>query len=280
MPVKNNVSAEANDTPVAAAVAYTDEVNAPQAEERFFTAPPSVRDFGIDDTRIALLYRMGRAAYLVSPVYAGIVLIILWRETWTDALIAWFGALLAVTAAQVLVHAGYLRERQSRPRVWERRFALGAFALGAAWAAVPMLFFAPDDPMLLTVVVLVIGGSLIAAAGLFAASALAMIAYALPPLAALTGQLALQAESTYRYFALAVGLFAVVIVRMHRELNHNLVETLQARQENERLRAHAQASEARMRDAIASLPEAIAIFDDAETLIGCNDAYARRYGGQ
>ena len=73
--------------------------------------------------------------------------------------------------------------------------------------------------------------------------------------------------------------FGVVIVRIHRELHRSLIDTLQARRENEDLRAQAQASEAQMRDAIESFPEGIAIFDDAGALVSCNDTYAQRYGG-
>jgi diguanylate cyclase (GGDEF)-like protein/PAS domain S-box-containing protein len=142
-----------------------------------------------------------------------------------------------------------------------------------------MLFFASEDPLLLMAAVFVIGGSIIAAAGLYAASVSSVYAYVVPPLLAMIGQLAVQPDAAYRYLALVFGLFAVVIVRIHRELNHSLLETLRARRENEILRTRAQESETRMREAIESIPEGIAIFDAGEALVTCNDAYARRYGG-
>ncbi len=283
--MKNKVSAAAKTTPSGRAAAYTVPMHdvdldvGVDADEAFFVAAQPARDADVDDTRIAMLFRMGRAAYVVSPVYAGIVLMILWRDTWTDALIAWFCALLAVIGAQVLVHAAYLRAQGRPPRRWERRFALGAFASGAAWAAIPMLFFASEDPLLLMAAVFVVGGTLITAAGLYAASVPSVYAYVVPPLLALIGQLAVQPDVAYRYLALVIGLFGVVIVRIHRELNHSLLDTLRARQENETLRSRAQESETRMRDAIESFPEGIAIFDDGASLVTSNDAFARRYGG-
>jgi len=284
--MKNKVNAAAKTTPAGRAAAYTGSMHevdldvGVDADEAFFVAAQSAPDAGVDDTRIAMLFRMGRAAYLVSPVYAGIVLMILWRDTWADALIGWFCALLAVIAARVLVHAAYLRAQGRPPRRWERRFALGAFASGAAWAAIPTLFFASEDPLLLMAAVFVVGGTLITAAALYAASVLSVYAYVVPPLAGLIGQLAVQPDAAYRYLALVIGLFGVVIVRIHRELNHSLLDTLRARLENETLRSRAQESETRMRDAIESFPEGIAIFDDGASLVTCNDAFARRYGGE
>jgi len=277
--MKNNVKAEVNATPTHGATAYTDPVTEVEADEAFFATVAPAPEAGVDATRVSMLYRMGRAAYLVSPVYAGIVLMILWRDTWADALIGWFGALLAVTTARVLAHAAYLRAGAAPPRRWERRFAIGAFASGAAWAAVPALFFASEDPLLLMAAVFVVGGSIIAAAGLYAASVLSLYAYVVPPLLALIGQLAVQPDVAFRYLALVIGLFGVVIVRIHREMNHSLLDTLRARQENEVLRNRAQESEIRMRAAIESFPEGIAIFDDGASLVTCNDAFAQRYGG-
>lgn len=278
--LKDNVSVAVDAGAEGGGMRYTGPMrDATDAELALFAAAakPPARD--LDAARVAMLYRMGRAGYLVGPAFAGIALIVLWRATWADALVAWFGALLAVTVGRVLVHAAYLRAGDGEARVWERRFAIGAFASGVAWAGAPMLFFAPEQPLLLVAVVFLVGGSVIAAAGLYAASAPSLYAYAAPPLLAMTGQLALQPEAAYHYLALAVALFGVVVVRIHHELHRGIGETLRARRENETLRAHAQASEARMRDAIESLADGIAVFDDAETLVSCNDAFAQRYGG-
>jgi diguanylate cyclase (GGDEF)-like protein/PAS domain S-box-containing protein len=277
--VKDNVNAAANATAGGGRAGYIRSMREPESGPVRSAAGRPAPDRGTDETRIATLYRMERAAYLVTPAYAGIVLMILWRATWADALVAWFGALLVVTVARVLVHAAYLRAPGPDPRLWERRFAIGAFASGVVWAAVPMLFFAPEDALLLVAVVFVIGGSVIAAAGLYAASVPGLYAFIGPPLVAMIGQLVLQPDMAYRYLALAVALFGVVILRIHHELHRSLLDTLQARRENEALRAQAQESEARMRDAIESIPEGIAVFDDSETLVTCNDAYAHRYGG-
>lgn len=278
--LKDNVSGAANAATQDGGMGYTAGMrDASEAELALFAAGAVPPARGIDATRVAMLYRMGRAGYLISPAFAGIALIVLWRATWADALIAWFCAVLAVTVARVFVHAAYLRAGDARPRVWERRFAIGAFASGVAWAAAPMLFFAPEEALLLVAVVFLVGGSVIAAAGLYAASVHSLYAYAAPPLLAMIGQLTLQPESAYYYLALAVALFGTVIARIHHELHRGLVETLLARSENEGLRALAQESEARMRDAIESLADGIAVFDEADTLVTCNDAFACRYGG-
>jgi diguanylate cyclase (GGDEF)-like protein/PAS domain S-box-containing protein len=278
--LKDNVSGASNAAPRRPKSAYTPAMrDATEAELALFAQGAPAQDRSLEATRVAMLFRMARIDYLVSPACAGIVLIILWRATWADALVAWFGALLAVTVARVLVHAAHLRAGATEPRVWERRFAIGAFASGVAWAAAPLLFFSPHNALLLAALAFVIGVGVIAAAGLYAASLPSLYAYIAPPLLAMTGQLALQWDRAYHYLALAVALFGLVVIRIHRELHRSLLDTLQGRRENEALRARAQESEARMRDAIESFPEGIAVFDDGECLLTCNDAFARRYGG-
>ena len=119
--LKDNVSTEANVPAGGGEMGYTAPMrDATEAERALLKAGAPDVDRGIDATRVATLYRMGRAAYLVSPAYAGIALIVLWRATWADALVAWFGALLAVAVSGVLVHAAYLRAHEADPRVWER----------------------------------------------------------------------------------------------------------------------------------------------------------------
>lgn len=243
--------------------------------------PPRIDGDGpdrIEVARVALQFRLGRAAYVASPVYAMLMLVLLWRPSWEAALVGWFAVLLGVSLARAGVHLAYVRAQGHPWRDWERRFALGAFAAGVAWAAAPVLFFAAEDPLLQLAVMFVVGGSIVGATGLYAPSTLALYAYVLPPLIAMGGQLAAQGGSTYGVLAFAIGMLAAVLVRVHHDLRQSVVDGLRLREENAQLVRRAEASEAWMRDAIESIPDGVAVFDEGDRLLACNAAWATLYG--
>lgn len=253
----------------------------PRSDAAGTTVSPRIDDDGTDRievARVALQFRLGRAAYVASPVYAMLMLVLLWRPSWEAALVGWFAVLLGVSLARAGVHLAYVRAQGHPWRDWERRFALGAFAAGVAWAAAPVLFFAAEDPLLQLAVMFVVGGSIIGATGLYAPSTLALYAYVLPPLVAMGAQLAAQGGGTYGVLAFAIGLLAAVLVRVHHDLRQSVVDGLRLRDENTQLVRRAEASEAWMRDAIESIPDGVAVFDEGDRLLACNAAWATLYG--
>ncbi|MBI3374688.1 MAG: PAS domain S-box protein [Betaproteobacteria bacterium] len=240
-------------------------------------APPASARF--ESVRIAELFRLGRAAYLTGTVNAGILLVVLWGPHTGEALLAWFACVLGVSLGRALLHRGFARvdPGDAVPRDWEMRFAFGAFCEGALWSAAVLVFFDVSGPLLQMGLLFVVGGSVIGAAGLYAASTRTLYACIALPLAAVAVQLLTEPLPGYRLLALVVGVFAVVLMRVHRELNRSLVETLHTRLENASLVERLEASEARLLDAIESYPGGIAFFDERDRLVVGNPEFARVY---
>ena len=188
--------------------------------------------------------------------------------------------MLAVTLARIALHRSFARAGAAGvARGWEHRFALGALVTGATWAYAPAVLFPVSGPLLQMAVVFVVGGSIIGAAGIYAASRLAFYAFAALPSVAIAAQLLLQPGRTYKLLGLTVVVFGVVMVRVYRDIHGAVVEAVRARLRNEELTQRLAGSEARLRDAIESFPDAMAVWDGEDRLVVCDEAYARLFGG-
>ena len=87
--------------------------------------------------RVAALYGVGRSVYLTSPLVAALVLVLLWELPGRGVLLAWFAAVRGRHADARGAAPRLPARRQRAPAqalAWERRFALGALAAGAAWS--------------------------------------------------------------------------------------------------------------------------------------------------
>jgi diguanylate cyclase (GGDEF)-like protein/PAS domain S-box-containing protein len=230
--------------------------------------------------RVATLFRMTRPAYLGGAAAAGIIVFVLWEVVPVALLAGWFAAFIAIAVARLAAHAAYMRApagEAARALTWENRFALGSLASGAAWCFVPAAMF-PSELLLQTAVVVVVGGVALAGTALCAASAKAVYGLVLLPMAALVMQLFLQNTPTHRVLAVTMAAFTGIMAVMSRELRRGIVENLRTRLDREALLARVEASETRLRDAIESFPEGIAVWDEGDRLLACNEAYARVYG--
>ena len=229
--------------------------------------------------RVAALFRVARTAYVATLANAGILLVVLWNALPATLLAAWFGVLAALTLARIWLHRRHARAGDTEPRRWESLFVLGAVAAGAAWTFPAAVFFPEGDPLLQLAIVFVVGGSIVGSAGVYAPSAAAFYGFSMLPLAGVVIQIALQPGRTYQLLALMVVVFGVVMVRVFRDIHAGILQTLRTQIENEELLARLAQSEAQLRDAIESFPEGIAVYDDADRLVVCNENYAAIYGG-
>jgi diguanylate cyclase (GGDEF)-like protein/PAS domain S-box-containing protein len=229
--------------------------------------------------RVAALFGVARTAYVTTIAAGGLLIAILWGTFPVAVLSSWFAALLLVTLARAALHRRYLREPgRLAPRVWEARFAIGAFAAGGLWTIPSALLFPAGDPLQQMAVIFVVGVSVIGAAGVYAASPTAFYGFCVPPILAAAAQLALQPGHTYQLLALLALVFGIALVRVYRDIHGYVVGSLRNRTENEELLARVARSEAQLRDAIESFPEGIAVYDADDRLVVCNEVYARLYG--
>ena len=248
----------------------------PEAEPGAKAADP---EQSLEAARVTALYRGARPAYATTLFNAAILVAVLWGARDEAALLGWYAALLVATLARVALHRGFGRsDGAGNARRWEQRFALGALATGAIWAYAPAALFPDSGPLLQMAVVFVVGGSIIGAAGVYAASRLTFYAFAALPSIAIAAQLLLQPGRTYKLLGATVVVFGVVMIRVYRDIHGAVVDALRSRLRNQELVERLAGSEARLRDAIESFPEAIAVWDSEDRLIMCDDAYARLYG--
>ena len=207
-------------------------------------------------------------------------MLVLWEVFPAALLLAWFGALVAVTLARIGLHRAYARDAQRRaPDRWESLFTLGAIAAGALWTYPSAVFLPGADPLLQLAVIFVVGGTIIGATGVYAPSPAAFYGFCALPFLAMVAQLAAYPGRTYRLLALMMAVFGAVMVRVYRDIHGSVVRTLRTQIENEDLVGRLARSEAQLRDAIESFPEGIAVYDTDDRLAVCNEVYAQIYGG-
>ena len=245
-----------------------------------FRLPSDTGEERLQSARVAALYGVGRSVYLSSPLVAALMLVVLWELPGRGVLLAWFAAVVAITVMRVVLHRAYQRApaRPAQALAWERRFALGALAAGAAWSFPLVVLFPESDPPRQFALLFVATGSLVGAGGVYASSALTFYGFCLLPLAAMAAQLLAQADRTYQLMGGVVLVFAAVMVRVFGDIQRNVVGALRARVEKEALLERVAHSEERLRDAIEGFPEGIAVFDERDRLVVCNEEYARVYG--
>ena len=235
----------------------------------------------LDAARVTTLFALAKPAYATALALGAILVAALWDPFTPAVLMGWLGVLFVITALRVALHWRYARARPGPLQAarWENRFAVGAFASGAAWAFVPAVLFPEGDPILQLAVILVIGGAAVGVAGVYAPSAKAVYAFGLLPIGAIVVQLAAHPVATYRLLAASVVVFAIVMARMSQQIRRGMVGTLRGRLLNEELVERVSASETQLRDAIASFPEGVAIWSAEDRMVVCNESYARIYGG-
>jgi len=237
------------------------------------------QDARLEASRVETLFSVARPAYFATLANGGLLLLVLWEAFPAALLLAWFGALAAVTLVRAGLHRAYARDAGRHvPQRWESQFALGAMAAGALWTYPAAVFLPVSDALLQMGVIFVVGGTIIGAAGVYAPSPAAFYGFCALPFAVIALQLAVLPGRTYELLALMVVVFGIVMVRVYRDIHASILRTLRTQIENEVLVGRLARSEAQLRDAIDSFPEGIAVYDADDRLLVCNGVYARVYG--
>jgi diguanylate cyclase (GGDEF)-like protein/PAS domain S-box-containing protein len=238
-----------------------------------------LRDARVEASRVEALFSVARPAYFATLANGCLLLLVLWEAFPAALLLAWFGALMAVTLLRSGLHRAHARDAGQRtPQRWESLFMFGAIAAGAVWTYPPAVFLPVSDALLQMAIIFVVGGTIIGAAGVYAPSPAAFYGFCALPFAAIAVQLAAQPGRTYGLLALMVLVFGAVMVRVFRDIHGSILRTMRTQVENEELVGRLARSEAQLRDAIDSFPEGIAVYDADDRLLVCNEIYARVYG--
>lgn len=235
---------------------------------------PEVTQADLDRERVAHQFRTAIPLYIASPVYVALLAAVLWDPDTSAALVAWFLLALLVAGLRFAVHFAHRRAGPGDPLAWERRFTLGSLAAGAIWSVAPLGFFASAQVVGQIAIIFVGGGALIGAAGLYSASRAAYLAFSALPMTASVYVLWAQHDRAYQAMAGMLLLFAGILYLVYSQLRRSVLSSLRIKLENEGLARELATSESRLRDAIESSPDGIAVFDAESRLVACNAAYA------
>ena len=93
--------------------------------------------------QIALLYKQGPLAYVVTLINASILVFIQKAHIAASVLLTWFGALLLVTTFRVILIARYARSAPQPEQAgdWHRHYLAGVAFSGLVWGASAVLVF-------------------------------------------------------------------------------------------------------------------------------------------
>lgn len=237
-------------------------------------AAPGIPQPDLDRERVGHLYRTAIPLYVASPIYVALLSIVLWEASTAGALVAWMAVAVGASGMRFAIHRSYRVAGEGDAMQWERRFALGSLLAGAVWSVAPLLFFATASVVGQIAIIFVGGGALIGAAGLYASSRSAYLAFSVLPMAGSIYVLWSQHDAAYQAMAGMLVLFGGILYLVYTQLRRSVLSALRIKLENEALARQLAASESRLRDAIESSPDGIAVFDEHSRLLVCNKEYA------
>ncbi len=233
----------------------------------------------LEGARIDALFRVSRMGHFAAPVSAGLLVALLWGEAVAGVLLAWLACVVLVRMGRYALHRAYERRiAGTDPRRWERCFAIGAFASGACWTYPVLTLFMVISPVQQMALMFIVGGTVLGGSGLYAASRLAFLSFALMPLLALAGILGVQPDLVCVLLAVAVLFAGAAMIRMHRYLHRSVMGSISARLETDTLLARLRESELRLREAIEHYPGGFALWSQEGRLVMCNGFFAHLYG--
>lgn len=190
-------------------------------------------DREILNQRVRMLYDQAPPG-LAATVVNGIILVaVLWDVQSPRLLSVWLGVLLLITAWRVGLWLAFRRARSGTTdyRIWLRRFAVGAFAVGACWGAAGTVLFPVQLPAYQMFVLTVLAGMSAGAVPLLSSIWIVYAGYAVLMLLPTVGWLFLQEGRVQTYIALMVLLYLGVVLISAARIAKNTKISLQLRYE-------------------------------------------------
>jgi len=200
--------------------------------------------------QVRLLIKNHADRYL-SLLVAGIVVAVVWFVYPAWLLCVWFG--LALGTASLRSWLGFRYRSAARGpadvRRWAVVFSSGAAASGVLWGCVGSIALVTSSPALQFFSVMVVGGMMAGGVMIDAASASAMICFALPTVVPAILVLMTRGDLPHLGMGVLLTLFSAVIISAAFKLNRGIVQNIQLRFGRDALLAKVQSSEAAMAQA-------------------------------
>ena len=239
--------------------------------------PSASSDARYTAERVKLLFEFSPGGYVLSAAVGAATAVFLWGEVRHEFLLAWIVVVMLVSGGRYLLYLAYQRRAPSIECAadWERYFIVGSTLMGFAWAALPTFLFPAHSTEVQLALTFIVAAMAMGGVGILAPSPLALSLFIAPMALAMVARLLLQGGSIFVGIGVAAIFYVALLARMGREFHKALTDTIRAKFENEILIEKLRRSQDALSDAIESLPEAIAIYDDEDRLVLCNRKYAQ-----
>lgn len=188
-------------------------------------------DARVEEERIDQLFARVPTALATVVVNASILGVLLARKHPLLSVAVWVGALVLVSIGRGIQLARFRRADDPDPKVWERRFAIGAVLNGIGWGVGGALFVSDDFPLTVALV-FVIGGMVAGASASTAPSRPAFLGFALPASLPMIAHLAWIGDGVHLLMAFMLLLFVGAMSVLARQSGTALVDAMRLRFEN------------------------------------------------
>jgi signal transduction histidine kinase/CheY-like chemotaxis protein len=208
--------------------------------------------------QLRLLYTNASLSAAINFLVATILCALQWTVISHTVLIAWWLAIVAITALRLLLARRYrLSPGPADPHSSHSLFVLGAALNGAAWGAAGVLLYPADHLINQVFLAFVVGGMMLGAASLLAPRPEAFLCFQLPAGLIPAVRFLLQGDRTHLGMGLLAALFTLAIVvttrRLHRTICSSLLLQIENRSLTEDLRTANQVLELRVQERTAEL---------------------------
>ncbi len=187
--------------------------------------------------QVALLYRLTPTSLLFSVIAATLVCWLLHGATPTPLLAAWWTLGVALNVVRFVMLRGYQRAQKGHtsPRLWARRFVIGAFLNGALWGLCGVVLLPRDQPALAFALITILG--VIPGVAFSSMSALrrAYMAFVVPFLTPISTSMLTSGQDIDFIIGVAAAIFLAVTFIISSRGERDAVRAFRQRFENEDL---------------------------------------------
>jgi len=216
---------------------------------------------------IDTLYRSVPVAVLVHLVSGTVLVFLLWHRAPHRALLAWLAVLYGLTAVRWSLMRAYQRRRpnMASKAYWGTAAAALSWVFGLAWAAVPVLFLDPAEPVTAVFITVML-------VGMNAQALMAVVSY--PPaylasvlaLLSLIAVLVLRGGASGAEIAFLVGFNLVACLLYAKNVYRTLDHSLHLRFENTALQREKDEKSALLETTLQHIQQGISLIDQQSRL--------------
>ncbi len=214
-----------------------------QARSPFFSAHEDAsqhagnaleRSLQIEAEQTRLLYAQSSTNLVVTILNSAILVAVLRPVTPPSVLVAWLGAMIAVTAGRGALVWMY---HQAAPlphqhRTWRTRFIAGAACAGLVWGGASVFLFPQESPAHQIILAFVLGGMITGAAAVLSWVEGAFVAFLLPAAVPFVIRFSVQEGEIFIAMGALSVIFIAAVLTTSRRLHASVTESLALRFDN------------------------------------------------